>query len=346
MSVSAASLKNIPVAFASCSIGCKDEHTLPKRLDAIAKAGFTAIELSMPDLVKFAKLHLRKEVTPYDFDDLYTASKVVKAQCDAKGLKILILQPFSNFEGWAEGSKEREDAWTRVHGWIKIMQGAGTDMLQVGSSDTPAEKIGTDRSRFVKDLQELCDLLAKHNFRLAYENWCWSTHAPDWADVWDIVQKVDRPNIGLNLDTFQTGGKEWADPTTASGLVDKPDQQREKDFAESLDKLSKTVPGDKIYFLQISDAYKMKEPLSKDVDESGTRPRGRWSHDYRPLPYQGYLPVAQFTKAVLKTGFRGWFSYEVFDSGPDGKGRDYELDDFAQEAFKTQERLLADCADS
>jgi len=198
----------------------------------------------------------------------------------------------------------------------------------------------------VKDLQEVCDLLAKHNFRLAYENWCWSTHAPDWEDIWDIVQKVDRPNIGLNLDTFQTAGKEWADPTTASGLLDKPDDQREKDFAASMDKLAKTIPADKIFFLQISDAYKPKEPFDKDVDESGTRPRSRWSHDFRPLPYQGYLPVAAVTKAVLKTGFRGWFSYETFDGGPDGKGRDYELDDFATQAMDAQKRLLAECAES
>ena len=137
MSLKADSLKGIPVAFASCSIGCKEEHTLPKRLNAIANAGFQAIELSMPDLLSFASLHLRKEVGPYDYDDLCTAAKVVKAQCDAKSLKILILQPFSNFEGWAEGSKEREDAWTRVNGWIRIMQAAGTDMLQVSPKLCP-----------------------------------------------------------------------------------------------------------------------------------------------------------------------------------------------------------------
>ena len=131
MSLTADSFKNIPVAFASCSIGCKDEHTLPKKLDAIANAGFDAIELSMPDLLSFASMHLRKEVGPYEYDDLCSAAKVVKAQCHAKKLKILILQPFSNFEGWPEGSKEREDAWTRVHGWIRIMHAAGTDMLQV-----------------------------------------------------------------------------------------------------------------------------------------------------------------------------------------------------------------------
>lgn len=74
------------------------------------------------------------------------------------------------------------------------------------------------------------------------------------------------------------------------------------------------------------------------------RPRGRWSHDFRPLPFQGYLPVVDFIKAVLGTGFRGWFSYEIFDSGPDGKGKDYEMGGFAKEAFATQERLLKECA--
>lgn len=37
--------------------------------------------------------------------------------------------------------------------------------------------------------------------------------------MWDIVQRVGRPNIGLCLDTFQTGGGEWGDPTTKSGKI-------------------------------------------------------------------------------------------------------------------------------
>lgn len=216
---------------------------------------------------------------------------------------------------------------------------------QVGSSDTPEEKIGLDRTRFVKDLQQLADMLAEHKFRLAYENWCWSTHAPTWRDVWDIVEKVDRPNIGLCLDTFQTGGYEWADPTTESGLVDKPKEQLMQEFDQSMDDLAATIPADKIYLLQISDAYKPKKPFSKQPDESGTRPRGLWSHDYRPLPFQGYLPVVEVSKAVLKTGFRSWFSYEVFDSGPEGKGKDYELEDFARSAMEAQKKLLEACAE-
>lgn len=218
----------------------------------------------------------------------------------------------------------------------------------MGSTDTPSEKLagnGKDRSVFVRDLQTLADMLAKKNFRIAYENWCWSTHAPTWSDVWNIVKKVDRPNVGLCLDTFQTGGYEWADPTTKTGLVDKPKDQLEADFKQSMEDLARTVPADKIYLLQISDAYKPKTPFDKDVDESGTRPRGRWSHDLRPLPFQGYLPVVEVAKAVLKTGFRGWFSYEVFDGGPDGKGKQYELGDFANEAMETQKKLLEACAE-
>ena len=42
-----------------------------------------------------------------------------------------MLQPFSNFEGWPQGSKERGDAFSRAKGWIQIMQAVGTDMLQV-----------------------------------------------------------------------------------------------------------------------------------------------------------------------------------------------------------------------
>lgn len=346
-------LDRIPLCYASVSIGCKAEHTLPKKLEAISAAGFQAIELGFPDLLSFANQQLRPgqqgdgpgEIKADNYESLCATAKVVKAMCDAKGLKILILQPFANFEGWAEGSPEGEDAWRRAEGWMRIMEAAGTDMLQIGSSDSPKEKIGNDRSRFVKDLQGLADKMKPKGFRIAYENWCWSTHAPTWEDVWDIVQKVDRDNFGLCLDIFQSAGYEWADPTTESGLVEdgRSREQVEKDWKASCDRLAKTVPKDKIFFLQISDAYKPKPKPIPKYDIDGLRPRGFWSHAYRPLPYQGYLPVADFAAAVSKTGFRGWWSYEVFDAGPDGKGKDYDMMQFAKEAMDAQRKLKEEC---
>jgi sugar phosphate isomerase/epimerase len=216
---------------------------------------------------------------------------------------------------------------------------------QVGATDTPEDKISTSREAIVSDLRELADMLAKHNFRMAYENWCWSTHAPGWKDVWEIVQAVDRPNVGLCLDTFQTAGSEWADPTTESGLIEKvPKDVLNKNFTASMDELARTVPPDKIYLLQISDAYKVS-PL-ENATVAGLRPRGRWSHDYRPMPYDGgYLPIEDVAKAVLKTGFRGWFSMEIFDGGPEGKGKKYEMEAFAKKAMESMQRLLKNCTD-
>ena len=189
-------------------------------------------------------------------------------------------------------------------------------------------------------------MLAAHNFRLAYENWCWSTHAPTWRAVWDIVRKVNRPNVGLCLDTFQTAGSEWADPTTASGLIeDVPRDVLKLRVRASLEDLAREVPPEKIYLLQISDAYKPVEPISKDFDkEKGLRPRGVWSHDFRPVPFDGgYLPVVDVAKAVLRTGFRGYFSVEVFDSGDAGAGKEYDLDAFARQAMYSHRKLLEAC---
>ena len=162
------------------------------------------------------------------------------------------------------------------------------------------------------------------------------------------MKDVDRDNIGLCLDTFQTAGGEWADPTTQSGILEDVSKDKlETRFQRSLDDLSKTIPKDKIYLLQISDGYKVPSPLDPNPDQSGLNPRGRWSHDFRPLPYSGgYLPVVDVARSVLKTGFRGWFSYEVFDGGEDGKGKDVDLLVYAQTAANVQGRLVVECAES
>lgn len=331
-------IKSIPVSYATCSIG-KTTDPLDKKLKAISGAGFSGIELSFPDLLQFANKSLGKEVKDDDYASLCTAAKEVKKMCDDLGLKIMMLQPFANFEGWERGSKESEDAFERAAGWINIMKAAGTDMLQVGSTD--AVKVTSDKQQMARDLSDLCELLADHGFRLAYENWCWATHAPTWSEVWEIVQRVEKPNIGLCLDTFQTAGGEYGDPTTKSGIIEsKSKEQVEKDYQASVAGMAK-LPKDKIYLLQISDAYKPPTPLQATPDESGLRPRGQWSHDYRPIPYNGgYLPIEAVTRAVLETGFRGWFSMEVFDGGPEGKNYEGDMDEYARKAMDSYKKLI------
>lgn len=329
----------IPTSYATCSIGTQKEHNLPARLQTISHAGFEAIELSMPDLLSFASELQGSDVGPKDYDGLCKVGAQVKKLCLEHKLKILMLQPFANFEGWPEGSSEREDAFERARGWMRIMEAVGTDMLQVGSSDSPG--ITTDTDYLASDLAQLADMLAAKGFRICYENWCWSCHSPDWKDVWNIVRKANRPNIGLCLDTFQSGGGEFADPTTESGL--REDMSRdvlEERWRKSLADLASTIPPERIYLLQISDAYKMTPPIDNKPDESGLRPRGQWSHDYRPMPYDGgYLPVVDFTKAVLATGFRGYLSMEIFD-GQEKTKHGADMREFSEKAMASIKRLL------
>ncbi|WEW61222.1 hypothetical protein PRK78_006712 [Emydomyces testavorans] len=345
---SATSTHGIPLAFATCSIGHGEADDLHRRVEAIASAGFSAIELSFPDLKVFASQLLKHDVDDGNYDELCQAAKEARRLCDRHGLEIIMLQCFSNFEGWKRGSKEREQVWEKAKGWVRIMQACGIDMLLVGSTDAPAEEISTDREDIANDIGELCDFLKEHDMKVAYENWCWSTHATTWKEAWQIVQQVNRPNIGLCLNTFQIAGSEWANPCSISGCTETEItvaqmEDVDESWTETLESLSQTVPKEKIYLLQISDAYRPKKPFESEA-VGGIKPRARWSRGYRPLPYDGgYLPVEDVTRAVLKTGYRGFFSVEVFDEGPDGQGKQSNLFEFAKKARQSVGRLISNC---
>ena len=125
--------QSIPVCYATCSIGHKPEHDLPAKLDAIAAAGFQAIELSMPDIISYGKQTIGKEPDPKDFDTLVSIGQQIRGLTAKRNLSVLMLQPFANFEGWQKGKQDeqRADAWERARGWMRIMDAVGTDMLQV-----------------------------------------------------------------------------------------------------------------------------------------------------------------------------------------------------------------------
>ncbi|KAM0514843.1 hypothetical protein ACHAPE_006518 [Trichoderma viride] len=326
---------SIPTSFASCSIPPYYDAKLPQKLEAIRNAGFDGIEMSMPDIMAYGRDIEGKEIKEDDYDTLSDVAKKIRILTDQLGLVILMLQPFSRFEGWDKDThaKEREEAFTRAKGWIRVMESLGTDMLQVGSSDAP--DISSSFDDHAADLQQLADLLAEKGFRLAYENWCWATYASTWKDVWEISHKADRKNIGLCLDTFQSAGGEYGDPSTESGYVEDVSLAELGDrWQKSLKNLEQTVPGDGILLLQISDAYRMEQPL-RNTEE---RARSVWSHDYRPLPFDGgYLPIQGFLNSVLRTGFRGWLSVEVFDSKPKEK---MSMEEYLKAAMQSLTRML------
>lgn len=118
-------------------------------------------------------------------------------------------------------------------------------------------------------------------------------------------------------------------------------------FKSTLVTLTREVAPEKIYILEISDAYRPPAPMDEqEVD--GLSPRARWSRAYRTYPFNGgYLPVTQVAKSVLSTGFRGWFSTVVFDGGATGHDfvQQEGFERFAKCAMESHKHLLDECAD-
>ena len=153
--------------------------------------------------------------------------------------------------------------------------------------------------------------------RIAFEFVCWSTAASTWSNAWEIVKKADRPNLGLCIDTFHIAAVEWADPTTASGRLEDPDVEAK--FSLSLERLTEEIPANRIFSIQLGDAYKLPSPL--EPEKLPWPPRLYWAAAWRckPTTGGGFLPVDQVTKAILRTGFVGPISIEMFDGGRDGQ---------------------------
>ncbi|MCY1219888.1 Xylose isomerase-like TIM barrel [compost metagenome] len=134
-----------------------------------------------------------------------------------------------------------------------------------------------DPARAAADLHALADVAARRGLRLGYEALAWGRHVRRWRQAWDIVQRAGHPALGLMLDSFHT---------LALG-----------DTLHGLD----AVPAERIFFVQLADAPRM----SLDVRT--------WSRHHRNFPGQGDLPVVGFARAVLRAGYRGPLSLEVFN---------------------------------
>lgn len=142
---------------------------------------------------------------------------------------------------------------------------------------------------------------------------CWSTFNYTWQQGWEIVQKVDRPNFGIVLDAFHIAGYEFADPTVEGGIREGGMERLKKSCKE----LVATIPGDRIFYIQLVDAEKVTQPITKEGGspyyQEGLQPRMCWSRNCRVYPYEtdrgGYMPIEMVAKAFIDTGFQGWIRY-------------------------------------
>ena len=189
------------------------------------------------------------------------------------GLEITLFQPFRDFEGLPKALRAK--AFDRAERKFDLMGELGTDLVLFCSSVHPEALGGIDRA--AEDFRELGERAAKRGIRVGYEALAWGRHVNDHRDAWEIVRRADYPNIGLILDSFHTLGR-GIDPQSI-----------------------RSIPGDKIFFVQLADAPKIDMDLLY------------WSRHFRNMPGEGDLPVTDFMRAVMAAGYKGPISLEIFN---------------------------------
>jgi len=154
---------------------------LNEKLEAIAAAGFKAVEIFENDLLSF-------NGTPAD----------VRRMIDDLGLKTIVFQPFRDFEGMPADRQAR--LFQRVERKFDLMQELGCDLLMICSNVSPESLGGLDRA--AADFQALGERAAKRGLRVAFEALAWGRHIHDYRDSWEVVRRAGHPAVGLVLDTF------------------------------------------------------------------------------------------------------------------------------------------------
>jgi 4-hydroxyphenylpyruvate dioxygenase len=197
----------------------------------------------------------------------------VRRIAEGLGLAIVLFQPFRDFEAMPEPQRGRN--FDRAERKFDVMQSLGTDLLLVCSNVQPSAL--DDDSRAAADFAAMAERAAARGLRVGYEALAWGRHVNRWAHAWKIVQEASHPALGLIVDSFHT----LAIDDDPSGIA--------------------TVPADKLFFVQLADGPR----LSMDVLS--------WSRHFRNFPGQGQLPVADFLRAALATGYRGPLSLEIFN---------------------------------
>ena len=211
------------------------------------------------------------------FDNDLIASSLTPEQISARaadlGLAIDLFQPLRDIE--AAPPARFADNLRRAEHKFRIMSRLGADLLLVCSSVAPDTL--DDDNLAAAQLHALADRAAAHGIRIAYEALAWGRHVHDYLHAWRLVQLADHPNLGTCLDSFHILSRD-IDPV---GI--------------------EAIPGEKIFYLQLADAPR----LAMDVLQ--------WSRHYRCFPGQGDFDVAGLTRHVLRAGYTGPLSLEVFN---------------------------------
>jgi 4-hydroxyphenylpyruvate dioxygenase len=189
------------------------------------------------------------------------------------GLTLDLYQPFRDFDSVTEDLLAAN--LRRAEAKFRLMSRLGMDTILVCTNVATAT-IDDDDLRAAQ-LAALAGLAGEHGVKVAYEALAWGKYVNDYEHAHRLVEMVDHPHLGTCLDSFHILSRDW-------------------DTAPIED-----ISADKIFFVQVADAPK----LSMDVLS--------WSRHYRVFPGEGQFELAKFMGHVVRAGYTGPVSLEVFN---------------------------------
>ncbi|KQY03860.1 4-hydroxyphenylpyruvate dioxygenase [Mycobacterium sp. Root135] len=189
------------------------------------------------------------------------------------GLSLDLYQPLRDIEGVDEATFVEN--LRRAGATFATAQRLGIGTVLVCSNVATATVDSVEHS--AEQLRRLGDVAARYDVKVAFEALAWGRFVDDYRRAWRIVELADHPSVGVCLDSFHVLSR-GHDPAAIED-----------------------IPADKIFYLQLADA----PALSMDVLS--------WSRHHRLFPGEGDFDLATFVAHVLKTGFDGPLSLEVFN---------------------------------
>lgn len=201
------------------------------------------------------------------------APEEVRARAARLGLSLDLYQPFRDLEGVSE--EQFQVNLARLEAKLKLMDRLGIDTILVCSNVATASV--HDDAVIAGQLRRAGELAARYGKRIAYEALAWGTHVSTYWHSWELVRAADHPAVGLCVDSFHILSR-----------GDDPSRIEE-------------IPGERIFFVQLADA----EHLGMDVL--------LWSRHHRVYPGEGDFDLRTFLVHLLRAGYRGPLSLEIFN---------------------------------
>jgi sugar phosphate isomerase/epimerase len=197
----------------------------------------------------------------------------------ASGLRITGLQVLRDFEGLSGHLHASKVGVAKAT--LEMCHALGSTVL-LACSSTSTHAVG-EPAALARDLSKLAMLAVPLNIRIAYEALSWGRYVNEYTQAWEIVQAADRANLGLALDSFHI---------FACGT--------------ELESIQEIDPA-KIFLVQLSDFMWQKTPSPAERLDT--------ARHYRVFPGEGVhsAGVAGFVRSLDEMGYRGDYSFEVFN---------------------------------